>query len=52
MAIVLIDFDLPDFQDSFAWEGDENTAERAADAARQSTTCAVFDPPDDSSPQI
>jgi hypothetical protein len=29
MAVVLIDFDLPDFHDSFAWEGDESTAQQA-----------------------
>src|SRR5215469_840967 len=45
--MVLIDFDLPDFQDSFAWEGDEDTAQRAAEAARQLTTRAGFDPPDE-----
>ena len=47
MAMVLIDFDLPDFQDSFAWEGDENTAQRAAEAARQVTTRGGIDPPDE-----
>ena len=47
MAMVLIDFDLPDFQDSFAWEGDKNTAQRAAKAARQLTTRAAFDAPDE-----
>jgi hypothetical protein len=45
--MVLIDFDLPDFQDSFAWEGDGNTAQRVAEAARRSTTRATFDPPDE-----
>jgi hypothetical protein len=47
MAVVLIDFDLPDFQDSFAWEGHENTAQRAAEAAWQLTGHAGFDPPDE-----
>jgi len=47
MAMVLIDFDLPDFQDSFAWEGDEDTAQRAAEAAQQLTTRAGFNPPDE-----
>jgi hypothetical protein len=47
MAVVLIDFDLPDFHDSFAWEGDENTAQQTAEAARQLMARAGFDPPDE-----
>src|SRR5262245_24402845 len=45
MAVVLIDFDLPDFQDSFAWEGDENAAQQTAEAARQLKAGAGADPP-------
>ena len=45
MASVLIDFDLPDFYDSFTWEGDANAARQAAEAARQLAARAGFDPP-------
>jgi len=47
MAVVLIDFDLPDFQDSFTWEGDESTAKQTAEIARQTAARAGFDPPGD-----
>jgi hypothetical protein len=47
MAVVLIDFDLPDFQDSFTWEGDQSTAEQTAEVARQMAARAGFDPPGD-----
>jgi hypothetical protein len=47
MAVVLIDFDLPDFQDSFTWEGDQSTAIETVEVARQMAARAGFDPPGD-----
>ena len=47
MAVVLIDFDLPDFQDSFSWEGDQSRAKETVEAARQMAARAGFDPPGD-----
>jgi hypothetical protein len=47
MAVVLIDFDLPDFQDSFTWEGDASTVKQTAEVARQMAARAGFDPPGD-----
>jgi hypothetical protein len=47
MAVVLIDFDLPDFQDSFTWEGDQSTAKQTAEGVRQMAVRAGYDPPDE-----
>jgi hypothetical protein len=47
MAVVMIDLDLPDFQDSFTWEGDQSTAKQTAEIARQVAARAGFDPPGD-----
>jgi hypothetical protein len=47
VAVVLIDFDLPDFQDSFTWEGDRSRAKETVEAARQMAARAGFDPPGD-----
>jgi hypothetical protein len=47
MAVVLIEFALPDFQDSFTWEGDASTAKQTAEIARQMTPHAGFDPSGD-----
>jgi hypothetical protein len=47
MAVVLIEFDLPDFQDSFTWEGDARTAKQTVEVARQMAARAGFDPSGD-----
>jgi hypothetical protein len=47
MAVVLIDFDLPDFQDSFTWEGDESTANQTVQVARRAAARAGFESPGD-----
>lgn len=47
MAIVLIDFDLPDFLDSFTWEGDQTMAKQTAEVVRKMAVRAGFDPPDE-----